>query len=51
MPDEPVSGAEPAVPLFPAKMPEPISVQEAMQAAETAVAEAVAGMKHGLKVE
>lgn len=45
MPDDPVSAAEPVSPPPPANGPDVDPVQEAMQAAEAAVAEAVAGMK------
>ena len=45
MPDDPVAGAEPVAPDFTERVAPPPSVLEAMQAAEAAVAEAVAGMK------
>lgn len=46
MPDDPVPAAEQVSPQPPANGPDVDSVREAMQAAEAAVAEAVAGMKH-----
>jgi hypothetical protein len=50
MPDDPVAGAEPVTPDLSNKVPSPPSVLEAMQAAEAAVAEAVAGMKQEQKI-
>lgn len=49
MPDDPVPAAEQASPQSPGTGLDVDSVQEAMQAAEAAVAEAVAGMKHEQK--
>lgn len=45
MPDDPVPAVEPVVPQLPVNTPDVNSVQGAMQAAEAAVADAVAAMK------
>lgn len=49
MPNDPVPAEEPVLPPPPDDGADVDSVQAAMQAAENAVAEAVAGMKHAQK--